>query len=251
MIKGDITKCFDRIPHKIVIDRLKEYIADPGLLMLIEKFLRIRYRNPVTREAEPINQIGIPQGGILSPTLYNIVLHKFDVYMQDYIKNFEIGKRRKSNPEYKRLEYRRRTSKTRSEKLHYLRQMRNISAYDLQDPKFKRMMYLRYADDFIILLTGNKNDAELTKARVKEALRHLCGAELSDEKTEITNMRTGFDFLGAHIKKLTRNPEFIREDGRKGIRRIAQKRLLLNAPLTKILTNLEKAGMVRRRGENA
>ena len=250
VIQGDITKCFDKIPHELVIDSLKEFIADPGLLMLIQKFLQTGYKNPKTQETETTNRIGIPQEGILSPTLCNIVLHRFDVYMRNYIKNFEIGKRRKSNPEYKRLEYRRRTSKTVQEKLHYLRLMRNISAYDLQDPNFKRMMYLRYADDFIIILTGSKNDAELTKTRVKDSLRRLCGAELSEEKTEITNMRDGFDFLGVHIKKLTRNPEFIREDGRKGIKRIAQGRILMNAPLVKILTDLEKASIVRRRGEN-
>ena len=157
-----------------------------------------------------------------------------------------MGSRRKSNPEYKRLEYRRRTSKSPEEKNQYLKRMRRISAYDLMDPKFRRMMYLRYADDFVILLTGSRNDAELTKLRIKDALSRLCGAELSQEKTEITNMREGFNFLGTHIKKLTRNPEFIREDGRKRITRIAQPRLLLNAPLREILEHLEGAGMLKR-----
>ena len=170
--------------------------------------------------------------------------------MQNYIKDFETGSRRKSNPEYKRLEYRRRTSKSTREKAYFLKLMRKISAYDLQDPKFKRMMYIRYADDFVILLTGNKNDAKLTKTRIKEALSRLCGAELSQEKTEITNIRRGFMFLGTYVRKLTRNPELVKEDGIKGIRRVAQPRLLLNAPLKDILENLEKAGMVKRKGKN-
>ena len=250
VIQGDITKCFDKIPHDIIMDCLKEYIADPGLLTLINRFLRTGYENTKTNTREPINQIGIPQGGILSPVLCNIVLHRFDVYMQSYMKNFEKGNRRKSNPEYKRLEYRRRTTKSTRDKAHFLKLMRKISAYDLQDPKFKRMMYVRYADDFVILITGSRNDAELAKTRIKEALAQLCGAELNQEKTEITNIRKGFMFLGTYIRKLTRNPEFIKEDGRKGISRVAQPRLLLNAPLRKILSHLHKAGMVKRKSEN-
>lgn len=250
VIQGDITKCFDKIPHDIVIDCLKEHIADPGFLTLINRFLRTGHENTKAKLKEPINQVGIPQGGILSPILCNIVLHRFDRYMQSYIKGFEKGSRRKSNPEYKRLEYRRRTSKSGREKTHFLKLMRKISAYDLQDPKFKRMMYIRYADDFVILLTGSRNDAELTKTRIKEALLRQCGAELSQEKTEITNIRRGFMFLGTNIRKLNRNPEFIKEDGRKGVRRVAQPRLLLNAPLTEILGHLEKAGMVKREGKN-
>ena len=57
-------------------------------------------------------------------------------------------------------------------------------------------------------------------------------------------------FLGTYIRKLTRNPEFIKEDGRRGVRRIAQPRLLLNAPLIEILRHLEKAGMVKREETN-
>lgn len=250
VIQGDITKCFDKIPHEVVMRCIKEHIADPGLLTLITRFLRTGYENTRTKVKNPVNEIGIPQGGILSPTLCNIVLHKFDVYMHNYIDNFEVGSRRKSNPEYKRLEYRRRTSKSTREKTHYLKMMRKIPAYDLQDPRFKRMMYIRYADDFVILLTGSRNDAELTKTRIKEALLRLCGAELNHEKTEITNMRRGFRFLGTYIRKLTRNPEFIREDGRRGIKRIAQPRLLLNAPLKEIISHLEKAGMLKRVDKN-
>lgn len=232
------------------MDCLQEYIADPGFLTLVNRFLRTGYENTKTRVQEPINQVGIPQGGILSPTLCNIVLHRLDTYMQTYAKNFEIGNRRKSNPEYKRLEYRRRTSKLIRDKIHFLKLMRKKSAYDLQDPNFKRMMYIRYADDFVVLLTGSRNDTELTKVRIKEALARRCGAELNQEKTEITNIRRGFMFLGTHIRKLTRNPEFVKEDGRKGISRVAQPRLLLNAPLMEILGHLGKAGMVKRVGKN-
>jgi len=220
---------------------------DPGFLALIKRFLRTGHENPKTKVKEPINPIGIPQGGILSPTLCNIVLHRFDVYMQKYIKSFEKGSSRKSNPEYKRLEYRRRTSKSKIDKVRLLKSMRRVPAYDLQDPRFKMMTYIRYADDFVVLLTGSKNDAKLTKIRIKEELLRLCGAELSQEKPEITNIRSGFKFLGTHIRKLIRNPEFIRKDGRKGIMRVAQPRLLLNAPLHDILIHLEKAGFIRRR----
>lgn len=246
VIQGDINKCFDRIPHKIVIQSLKEYIEDPGFLNLIRKFLKTGYINPKTGETVAVNHVGIPQGGILSPILCNIVLHKFDDFMREYIQEFESGKRRKGNPEYRKLEYRRRTAKTFKERLNLLRLMRKISAYDMNDPNFKRMMYIRYADDFVVLVTGSKNDATLTKIRIKDALQRLCGAELNNDKTLITNMKDGFDFLGSHIRKLGRNPQFIGKDGRAGINRVYEGRLLLNVPILKIISNLEKMGMLKR-----
>jgi hypothetical protein len=250
VIQGDITKCFDRIPHEIVIKCLGEHIADPGFLGLIKKFLKTGYRNPKTDEQIKVNKIGIPQGGTLSPVLSNIVLHKLDEFMQDYIKKYEKGKRRKGNPTYKALEYRRRKAKTREERIQYLKQMRNTTAYDVMDPNFKRMLYIRYADDFVVLITGTKQEAELTKIRIKDALLKRCGAELSEEKTIITHMKEGFEFLGTQIRKASRNPEFIRREGRKNINKVAVKRLIMNAPLQKILCHLEKAGIIRRKEQH-
>jgi len=65
------------------------------------------------------------------------------------------------------------------------------------DPNFKRMMYLRYADDFVILISGSSDDALMIKNRVKDILSQKCGLELNKEKTIITATKDGFKFLGA------------------------------------------------------
>lgn len=232
------------------METLKEQIADTAFLDLIKKFLKTGYINPLTKEKVEINQIGIPQGGILSPILCNIILHRFDKFMEEYIKNFEKGKLRKANPAYQKIQYLKKTAKTLKEKRKYLNLMRQIPARDPNDPNFKRMYYIRYADDFIILVTGNINDAKLTKIRVRDALKRLCGAELNNEKTLVTNMKDGFEFLGAQIRKLIRNPEFIGRYGRGSNTKIYEGRLLLNAPIIKILGSLKKAGFVKRVDSN-
>lgn len=65
------------------------------------------------------------------------------------------------------------------------------------DPNFKRIMYLRYADDFVILISGSSDDAAMIRNRVKDILIKKCGLELNKEKTIITATKDGFKFLGA------------------------------------------------------
>lgn len=68
---------------------------------------------------------------------------------------------------------------------------------NLFDPDFKRLMYLRYADDFVILVSGSINDAKLVKVRAADVLQKQCGLELNKDKTLITATKEGFRFLGA------------------------------------------------------
>lgn len=224
---------------------LKEEIGDKAFLTLILSFLQAGHQDPKTKKKIQ-NNIGIPQGGILSPILCNIVLNKFDEYMENAIKKFEKGKYRRHNPEYQKLVHQRRKAKTLQERRECIKQMRLIPTGDPQDPNFKRMMYVRYADDFIILITGTKNEANVIRARCKDALMRLCGAVLNIDKTLITNIQEGFTFLGAEIHKLQRTKEFLSYGGKNSGNRIMTRRLVINAPIQKILKNLEKAGLGRR-----
>lgn len=69
------------------------------------------------------------------------------------------------------------------------------------DPNFKRMMYLRYADDFVILISGSSDNAKMIRNRIKDILIKKCGLELNKDKTEITATKDGFKFLGAWCEK--------------------------------------------------
>ena len=82
-----------------------------------------------------------------------------------------------------------------------LTQLRKIPRYDTNDPNFRRIMYVRYADDFVILFTGPRSEATEIRDRVKIFLKDICGLDLNMDKTIISSTRKGFNFLGAFCKK--------------------------------------------------
>lgn len=224
---------------------LREEIADPAFLNLIQSFLTAGYKDPKTGAIVKQKE-GIPQGGVVSPIICNIVMHKFDEFMEKQIAKFETGKYRRHNPEYQKVVRLRKRATTTADKRKYLKELRKLPHGDNMDPNFKRMMYIRYADDFVILITGTRDEAKVIKLRCKDALKRLCGAELNEEKTLITNIKEGFTFLGAYIRKLPRIDHLIGNGGKKVGNRVTTRRLLVGAPMEKILELLVKNGVVRR-----
>ena len=209
-IEGDIKGFFDNINHDIMIGILGERIKDERFLRLIRKFLKAGYLEQWEFHG---TYCGTPQGGVLSPILANIYLDKLDKYMVEYISSFNIGKARKRNPEYKRIGSRKdkRVKKLKNErdrqkiaalrmeikKLH--REMQQHPATLDMDRDFKRMRYVRYADDFLIGVIGSKEDCVKAKEYIKNFLRDKLKLELSDEKTLITNGHDKAKFLGYEI----------------------------------------------------
>jgi len=238
------------IPHEIVLTRISKQIGDPRFLELIRKYLNAG----VKLESGKIQQdtkMGVPQGGILSPILSNIVLHQLDLYMEKTIQGFEKGLKRRQNPTYSKLLHLRNKASTGEKRKEYLKLLRTIPIGDPMDPNFKRMKYIRYADDFIILIEGSHHEAILTRNKVKEYLKTHCGLSLNLEKTIVTNISDNkFNFLGAEIVKMRKQPSYLTAFKRKGItknnmRRRPHSRLLIKAPLEKILLELKKARFVR------
>ena len=80
------------IPHNIVMDQVKKKIVDTRMLELLNKFLKAGYIDPKTKKVVKSN-VGVPQGGILSPLLCNIVMHQFDEYMAKLASSYEKGKK--------------------------------------------------------------------------------------------------------------------------------------------------------------
>ena len=243
VIQGDISGCFDNIPHELIIKQIKNKIVDHRTIQLITKYLKT---GSWDQEKNRIQErtIGIPQGGILSPILCNIVMDRFDKYMEKTTGKFHKGSRRAHNREYQRLEYKRRKTKNREERTRILIQMRKVGNVDRFDKNFKRMKYIRYADDFVILIIGNIHEAHMMKKNSKEFLKNNCGVELNTEKTKITKMTKGFEFLGAQITKPRRRHTFLcsRKEHRKNV---ATPRLLIRAPIAEILKDLKKAGYIK------
>lgn len=209
-IEGDIKGFFDNIDHNVLISILRERISDERFLRLIRKFLNAGY---VEDWKYNKTYSGTPQGGIISPMLANIYLDKFDKYIKEYAAKFRKGDRRSINPKYWRLNnkknwLKKKLQKTSDEQIRksYLyeiaqlsKQMLSTPHKDAMDADFRRMQYVRYADDFLISVIGSKSECETIKADITQFMREQLKLELSDEKTLITHAQDKAKFLGYEI----------------------------------------------------
>lgn len=197
-IEGDIKGFFDNIDHHILIETLRERISDERFLRLIWKFLKAGYIEDFTFHK---TYSGTPQGGIISPILANIYLDKFDKYMREYAESFDKGKKKRENPlhaSYSRKAVRLRKTirnatdeDTKRELLTQLKEVeaktRRVPASMAMDSNYKRLKYIRYADDFLIGVIGSKADCAKMKENFTIFMRDKLKLELSEEKTLITN----------------------------------------------------------------
>ncbi|CDX00017.1 Group II intron-encoded protein LtrA [Desulfitobacterium hafniense] len=209
-VEGDIKGFFDNINHEVMIGILAEHIKDERFLRLIRKFLKAGYLEDWQYHN---TYSGTPQGGIISPILANIYLDKLDRYMEELKKRFDKGAVRAVYPETYELEKKRgvlakklRNTNSEEEKQVLTEKIREIDRKKLTipysdpfDTSFKRLQYVRYADDFLIGVIGSKEDAIAIKEQVKAFVADTLILELSDEKTLITHSEKRARFLGYDI----------------------------------------------------
>lgn len=200
-IEGDIRGCFDNIDHDVLMTILARDIQDGRLLNHLRMGLKAGYL-----ENWQYNRTysGTPQGGILSPLLANIYLHELDAYIEDVlIPQYTRGKKRAYNPEYGKvgndIKVARKTGNEERVK-QLMTQYRKLPSQNVNDPNFRRLQYIRYADDFILSFIGTKSEAEEIKAAICAFLKEKLHLELSASKTLITHSRTEHArFLGYDI----------------------------------------------------
>jgi len=209
-VEGDIKGFFDNINHEVLINTLKERIADDRFIRLIRKFLNTGY---LENWKFHHSYSGTPQGGIVSPILANIYLDRLDKYMEEYTEKFDSGKNRKGCKQWRKLQYKRNcilskleVVKDQTQRTELIKQLKanqkeniNIPSGDEMDTNYKRLKYVRYADDFLIGIIGSKQDAINIKEDVKNFLCENLALELSDEKTLITHTENAAKFLGYEI----------------------------------------------------
>jgi group II intron reverse transcriptase/maturase len=200
-IEGDISDCFGQLDHSIMLKILAEKIHDNRFLRLIANMLKAGYLED-WKYHETLS--GSPQGGVVSPILSNIYLHKLDVYVETVlIPQCTRGKHRRGNPEYRRRTHqmtlaRRRGDRETARALR--RETRQLPSVDPQDPGYRRLRYSRYADDHILGFTGPKAEAEAIKDQLATFLRDELALELNPDKTLITHARTrAARYLGYEI----------------------------------------------------
>jgi group II intron reverse transcriptase/maturase len=147
-IEGDISQCFDKLDHKVLMSILRETIHDNRFLRLIENLLKAGYLEDWKYNA---TYSGTPQGGIVSPLLANIYLDRMDRFVEHtLLQEFNRGKQRKLSVEYNRLNatayYRQRTGH-QAEARALRKRLKQLPVRDPSDPTYRRLRYIRYADD--------------------------------------------------------------------------------------------------------
>ena len=250
-IEGDIKGFFDNIDHDVLVGILRERISDDRFIRLIRKFLKAGYVEDWTFHN---TYSGMPQGGIVSPILANIYLDKLDKYVKEYIRHFDMGTKRRPGKESNDLANERKRTvrklkkvKDGTEKAALVARLKAIEqeraafpSGDEMDGSYRRLKYIRYADDFILGVIGSKEDALRIKEDIKSFLSESLALELSEEKTLITHTGKSAKFLGYEITVTRDNHQ--RRDVRGRLRRTYGKRVRLNVSMATLRDKLLEYG---------
>ena len=250
-IEGDIKGFFDNIDHDVLVGILRERISDDRFIRLIRKFLKAGYVEDWTFHN---TYSGTPQGGIVSPILANIYLDKLDKYVKEYIRHFDKGTKRRSGKESNDLTNERKRTvrklkkiKDGTEKAALVARLKAIEqeraafpSGDEMDGSYRRLKYIRYADDFILGVIGSKEDALRIKEDIKSFLSESLALELSEEKTLITHTGKSAKFLGYEITVTRNNHQ--RRDVQGRLRRTYGKRVRLNVSMATLRDKLLEYG---------
>ena len=200
VLEGDITACFDEIDHTALMDRVRDRIGDKRVMDLVKAFLK---SGILTEDGQTIGtKTGTPQGGILSPLLANIALSPLDEHFAERWKSWGSGGSRN------------------------YRRSKGLATYRL----------VRYADDFVVMVSGTEEHAETLRSDVAAVLLPM-GLRLSEEKTTIVHIDEGFDFLGFRIQRQ--------------VKRGSNKRFVYTWPSKKALASIKaKVKAITRQGTN-
>lgn len=254
-LEGDIKSFFDSIDHHILAKLLEKHISCRQTINLYWKFVHAGYVEHENRDKIIETHEGVPQGGIISPLLSNIMLHELDEFMERTIdkqnEDNTAHKAKIDNPAYKRLSRRIYSTKARIEldprnrelrglKMSYIKARRRLPSL-IPNPQVIRLEYVRYADDWLVGVWGPKSAAIDLRDQVKTFLEGL-HLELSLEKTLITNSRAErAKFLGTYIKRVASTKSVISHNGR----RIPTGNTWMTAPIPIIVNKLEQRGYLK------
>jgi group II intron reverse transcriptase/maturase len=213
VVDVDVVGFFDNIDHGILLDLLRKRIEDERFIHLIARMLKAGYMEHWTFHA---TFSGTPQGGVVSPILANIYLHELDEFLAEMKARFDRGKRRAVHLPYQRLsdaickrrhlidellaQNRPAEAAAEKEKVRELQTKRStMPAQNWFDPTFRRLLFCRYADDFLIGVIGSKADAREIMQQVATFLRDRLKLEASAEKSKVSKASDGAVFLGYRI----------------------------------------------------
>ena len=190
-LEGDIKGCFDNIDHEVLLSILAETIHDNRFLRLVRHMLQVGYMEDWVYGK---TMSGTPQGGIISPTLSNVYLDKLDQYVETELKPaYTRGKKRQPSRTYYQLGNQIRSERrqgNRGKVKQLLKELHRLPSKEPNDLNFRRLWYVRYADDFLLGFIGPKAEALIIKEKLGQFLSGILHLELSQEKTLVTHAGT-------------------------------------------------------------
>lgn len=254
-IEGDIKGCFDNINHAVLVEIVNQKIKDARFLKLIRLFLKAGYMEDWKYHE---TYSGCPQGGIISPILANIYLNELDRHIMKIKKEFDVATKARYTPEYTKLVGLRQRLHNKIKNSNGIEREKLIEEYKTATAKMlklpakqcddKKIKYVRYADDFLIAVNGNRQDCEKIKQELTEFISTTLKMELSQEKTLITHSNTPARFLGYDVR--VRRDQQIKPKGKFKTRSMNNK-VELSIPFKdKIEKFLFSNGIVKQRSDN-
>ena len=213
-IEGDIKGAYNSVNHSTLLNRMSERIKDKKFLKVIKNLLKtgVMDKNQFTHSLG-----GTPQGGIVSPILFNIYMFNFDKYMYNtFIKPTQTQTPNpiKRNTEYTNLGYKMKhhlkewqaSKKSNNPDESYLKSFRDIQQTRFKIPVYeintlpKKAIYVRYADDWVLMFTGTQKEAIKNKEKISDYLLNELKMILDPTKTFIKKVQDGIHFLGYTIQ---------------------------------------------------
>jgi len=242
-IEADISKCFDSVDHKKLLEIIGRRIQCQKTLALIKSALKAGFVDMgyLAQKAD----VGTPQGSVLSPLLCNVYLHELDLFMNTLAENTNKGKRRRQNPPYTKILNKIAKTVDTKEKHRLSKQLRKYPSRDPMDEDFIRVKYIRYADDFIVSVLGSYALAETIKESIGTFLKQELKMDLSESKTTITEVAVkAARFLGTNIqvRRPKQKPILLAKSGRKT--RVSP-RIRFHAPLEETFEKLKARGFIK------
>ena len=166
VLDADIEAAFDNISHSALLERVRARVKDKRVLALVKAFLKAGVLTELGEHRDTLT--GTPQGGILSPLIFGIAMTALDEHLTAPWEEggaISTGSRRET------------------------RRRKGLPNY----------RFVRYADDFAVLVDGTRQDTEALREEITGVLATL-GLRLSEAKTHVVHLSEGFPFLGFRIQ---------------------------------------------------
>nr|YP_010338939.1 putative reverse transcriptase protein [Erythrolobus coxiae]UNJ19011.1 putative reverse transcriptase protein [Erythrolobus coxiae] len=246
VIKGDITKCFDSIDKRILMGIIEDKIKDRQFTKLLVKAINAGY---LKFKHIKHDIVGVPQGSIISPILSNIYLDKLDKYMEKEKVRFDCGVKATKNKLYQTMsdevrKWRMRSEMQEANKIY--KRLQKVPFIMFNDPKYKRLFYVRYAEDWVIGIKGSYEDSKSVLGRVREFCAKELKLKVSSNKTNITSVMNGkVEFLGAVIFRSHHRKYSLRTVKGKTYKQRNNLQLKINVSLDRIRKKLTNVNMIK------